>query len=155
MFHPLSLIITTLVLLPNAVFAVKKPAEDNIPAPKEPLPLVVLERIGQPACFLIPLFFPVSLAGPIRIAALAGMVLALCVYYYCWVRYFRGKRKAYLLFTPLCSIPVPMAIFPVLYFLLSAVILGSIPMLISGLVLAAGHIPVSLIQYKARTGRPA
>jgi hypothetical protein len=77
-----------------------------------------------------------------------GMGLMLSIYYAGWVRFFTRDREYRWLSYPLFSIVVPMALSPVAYFLLSSVILHSIPLLASSLVLAAGHIPISLKSYK-------
>ena len=144
MFHPLSLIIPVLVLIPNLFFFLKSPV--NIPAhqPKEPLLLTILERLGQIGCFLIPLFYSVSYSGVFEILASIAMAIMLVIYYYGWIRFFTHNREYRWLFYPLFSIPVPLALSPVIYFLLSSVILHSYPILLSSLILAVGHIPVSL-----------
>jgi hypothetical protein len=98
--------------------------------------------------FLGPLFFPLDISDPLGILAESVMFLTLGLYYYCWIRYFRSRKRLYL-FSPLLSIPVPMAVFPVIYFLLSAVILDSLPVFLGGLVLAAGHVPISYLHYRA------
>lgn len=148
MFHPFSIIIPVLVLAPNFVFFLKRPV--NIPAKqlKEPLVFMVLERLGQLGCFLSPVFYPIKLSGISEIFGICGMGLMLLIYYIGWVRFFTRNREYRWLFYPLFSIPVPLALSPVMYFFLSSVILHSLPMLISSLILAAGHIPISLKNYK-------
>jgi len=81
---------------------------------------------------------------PYEWVSLIGMFIFLLFYYYGWIRYFMGNREYGLLFSPLFGVPVPLAISPVLYFLCASVILHSPFMLISSLILAAGHIPASL-----------
>ena len=148
MFHPLSLIIPALVLIPNLMYALKPPLNTPSNPPKEPIVLVVLERIGLAGCLITPAFYPVDIVGTFGIIAVTGMGLMLVTYYYCWLRYFRYNRNYPWLFAPLSVIPVPLAISPVLYFMLSSIIFGSIPMFLSSLVLASGHMPVSLISYR-------
>ena len=148
MFHPFSIIIPALVLAPNLVLFLKRPV--NIPnkQPKEPLVFTALERLGQLGCFLSPVLYPIKVSGILEILAVFGMVLMLSIYYIGWVRFFIRNREYRWLFCPMLSIPVPLALSPVAYFLLSSVILHSFPLLISSLVLAAGHIPISLKSYK-------
>ena len=148
MFHPLSIIITILVLAPNLLFLFKKPA--NIPPdlPKEPVILVVFERLGQLGAFISPVFFVIKLSGIPEIIAACGVGLMLCIYYIGWIRFFTREREYRWLYWPLFSIPVPMALCPVVYFLLASVILHSLVLLISSLALGAGHITISLQQYK-------
>lgn len=148
MFHPLSLIIPALVLAPNLIYAVKSPL--NVPSnrPAEPVVLVILERLGLAGCLITPVFYPIYSTGTFEIFAVAGIGLMLAIYYYCWLRYFRHDRNYTYLFSPLSVIPVPLAISPVAYFMLSSIILHSLPLFLSSLVLASGHIPVSLISYR-------
>ena len=148
MFHQISLIIPALVLLPNLVFFSVKPVNVFVPFLKEPIILVVLKRIGQITAFIGPLFFAVSFNGwPEKIAA-GFMAVMLLLYYFCWIRFFSRKREYRWLFEPLFFIPVPMAVFPIAYFLLGAGIMHSLPLLAAGVVFAAGHIPVSLLQHQ-------
>ena len=148
MFHPFSLIIPALVLIPNLIYALIPPL--NVPAnlPKEPMVLVVLERIGLAGCLITPAFYPVDITGTFGIIAVTGMGLMLVTYYYCWLRYFRHNRNYPWLFTPLSIIPVPLTISPIVYFMLSSIILNSLPLFFSSLVLTSGHIPVSLIGHR-------
>lgn len=130
------------------MYALKPPL--NVPAnpPKEPIVLVVLERTGLAGCLIIPAFYPIDIAGTLGIIAVVGTGLMLATYYYCWLRYFRHNRNYPWLFAPLSVMPVPLAISPVLYFMLSSIILHSLPLFLSDLILASGHIPVSLISYR-------
>ena len=148
MFYPLSIVITVLVLAPNPLLLWRPPVNPPANPYKEPVSLVVLERLGQIGCFVSPLFYAIYLTGTPEIVAAVGMGLMLSIYYICWIRFFTHKREYRWLFWPLFSIPVPMATCPVLYFLLASAILHSIPLLVSSLVFAAGHIPISLRQYK-------
>ena len=148
MFRPLSIIIPALVLVPNIIFFLKGPINTPSDLPKEPTTLVALERSGQIGCIISPVFFPINISGIVEIFAAIAMGLMLSIYYAGWVRFFTRDREYRWLSYPLFSIPVPMALSAVAYFLLSSVILHSIPLLASSLVLAAGHIPISLKSYK-------
>jgi hypothetical protein len=148
MFYPLSLIISGLVLVPNLLFFLAKPVKTPANPSKEPVFLVICERLGQIICFIAPLFYRLNFSGAWEIIAALGMVLMLLVYYFCWIRFFTHGREYRWLYEPLVFIPIPMALFPLGYFLLASGVTHSIVMLISALVFAAGHIPISLIQYK-------
>lgn len=147
-FHPLSLIITLLVLIPNIAFSLKQPVNKPSNLPKENIILAVIENIGRYGVFIIPLFYAVDLSGAFEIIAISLMGVMLLIYYVCWIRYFLRGNEFKWMFLPLMRIPIPLAISPVLYFMLSSVILHSIPMLIFSLLLAAGHILISWQQYK-------
>ena len=65
-------------------------------------------------------------------------------YYAGWVRFFVRRRQHALLFVPMLGMPIPMAVSPVLYFLLSSVVLGSVWQALAAVVLGVGHITVSM-----------
>ncbi len=148
MFHPLSLVIPALMLLPNMFFVVKQPTDSAPDSVKEPLYFVIPEKLGQIGAFLGPLFFSLDISVPLDILAVSVMSLILGSYYFCWIRYFRSRKRLHL-FSPLLSIPVPMAVSPVIYFLLSSVILNSWLVFSAALVLATGHIPITYLHYRA------
>jgi hypothetical protein len=148
LLHPFPLIITILVLIPNIFFALKKPVNKPANLPKEPLILTIIENIGRYGVFIIPLFYKIDVSGVFEKIAAAVMGLMLLLYYACWIRYFRNGSDFKRMFLPFIKIPVPLAISPVLYFMLSSIILHSFPMLIFSLLLAIGHIPISWQQYK-------
>lgn len=175
MIYPSSLLIPLLALLPNLFFAAAGGARsaDNAGSQRrtssptgtaagllgaggasgaEPLPLVLLERVGQVGVFLSPILSPIQFTPGLDTAALIAMAVALGIYYACWTRYFLRGRDRKLLLKPFLGIPIPMAIAPVLYFLFAAEILRS-PLLAAAAVLfAGGHIPITLIQLKVAGG---
>ena len=71
-----------------------------------------------------------------------AVLLASC--YALWVRFFAGNRDYALLFQPALRVPAPMAIGPVLYFLLSSLVFGSIWQAIAASILGVGHITTSI-----------
>jgi hypothetical protein len=142
------LIITILVLSPNVFFGLKKPVNKPSDLPKEPLALTIIENIGRYGVFIIPLFYAIDISGAIEIIAAAAMASMLILFYACWIRYFRSSSDFKWMFLPFMKIPLPLATSPVIYFMLSSIILHSFPMLIFSLLLAIGHIPISWQQYK-------
>ena len=133
--YPESLLITAAVLLPNLLFLVRPPL--NVGAygkPVDSVPFTILERVGQVSSFL-------------ATAAWIAMGLTLAFYFAGWLRFFWRGRDYALLFKPMLGIPVPMAVSPVLYFLLSSVVLGSIYQAIAAAVLGIGHITISAREY--------
>jgi hypothetical protein len=142
--HPLSLLVTAAVLLPNVLFVAFPPARrDAYGKPREPLFLAILEKTGQAASFILPLLYPLSFTGALAITAWGVMGLALAFYYAGWVRYLVGKRDYALLFAPMAGIPVPMAVSPVLYFACASAVLGSPWQAAAALVLGVGHITIT------------
>ena len=74
-----------------------------------------------------------------------GMGLALAVYYACWIRYFAGGRVAALLGAPFLGIPLPMAVAPITFFILSSYLMGSWWMLGASLLFGVAHIWISAL----------
>jgi len=144
-----SLVIPLMVFIPNLLWvllpATNKPSSKEI---NDPMYLTILENMGRVGVTIIPLFYLIILDNALKYFYLITMIVFLAVYYFCWVRFFLGGRNYTLLFMPLWRIPIPMAISPIIYFILSAILLKSIPMLIAALLLAIGHIPISYRDYQ-------
>ena len=82
---------------------------------------------------------------------LAGGFLAL--YYAVWLRYFAGGRKTELLRRAFLLVPLPLAVFPVLYYLCAAIWLHNVPAVIIMLIFGAAHITVSLQSFRKEENR--
>ena len=76
---------------------------------------------------------------------LAGFLL---LYYVVWIRYFTGGRDIALLNRPFLFIPMPLAVFPVLYFLCAALWLHNIPAAILMMIFGAAHLTVSIQSFR-------
>ncbi|MDF3002140.1 MAG: hypothetical protein K0Q48_2259 [Bacillota bacterium] len=143
-FHLEGFIVSILALLPNLLFVVFPPK--NLPKGNIDKPLVLfqlLEKLGQGGIMAIPLLFGLSFSGVTGKIALAGMIVTLGFYYYCWFRYFKSGNEFRLLFTPAFGIPIPMAFSPILYFTFTALAMRSWTMAAAVLSLAIGHLVVS------------
>jgi len=144
-FHASGLILTAAVLAPNLLMLFRQPVQVPEPAARPRGWAVVLaaEAAGRIGCFVLPVFRPFPAGGGnLPLAVLMGFCLA--VYWFCWIRYVRRGCAYRLLFAPLLGIPVPMAVFPVLYFILAGAWIGSVPLLAAGILLGLGHVPESL-----------
>ncbi|MEK4004895.1 hypothetical protein [Paenibacillus sp. FSL H3-0333] len=138
--HAQGFIISLLVLLPNLIFIFFPPR--SVPGSLDSVPLVftLLERAGQITCFMMPILFGRMIAAePLGVSAIL-MALCMLVYYGCWVRYYRSGRAFAVLFKPWLGIPVPMAVFPALYFLLLGVWLQSWLFVVPACLFATGHL---------------
>lgn len=82
---------------------------------------------------------------------LAGGFLAL--YYAVWLRYFAGGRKTELLRRAFLLVPLPLAVFPVLYYLCAAIWLHNVPAVITMIIFGAAHITVSLQSFRKEENR--
>lgn len=105
-----------------------------------PLIFTLLERAGQITCLMMPILFGRLISAQTLGVSAVLMALCLLVYYGGWVRYFRSGRAFTALFKPWLGIPVPMAVFPALYFLLLGVWLQSWLFIVPACLFAAGHL---------------
>lgn len=135
-------LIPLLIMLPNLAWMLF-PAKDPPPPTKEPLTLTVMENVGRIATFALPFFYELHFERPFALPVALLMILVLAGYYFCWLRYFSGGKKATWLHQPLLGIPLPMAVLPVLFFLLSAYLLRSWWMLTAAVLFGVCHIWVS------------
>jgi hypothetical protein len=145
----INLWIPCFILLPNLFFIIFKPNEIKIEnRNKDNIILLLFERIGQFGSFSLPLFFEIKLKSYISYILILIILFLLFLYYACWIRFFIFKRKYKLLFKPFFAIPVPMAIFPVLFFILISIVERSVIGFIFSISLAIGHIPVTYLEYR-------
>jgi hypothetical protein len=156
-------VVSLVVLLPNLLL-VAFPPRDAPPTRSAGLLATILERGGQAGCLALPFL----VGGPgtwswwlVPLGVAIGAYLAL------WGRYLADRRTASL-FRPLgfralgfrvlgsrplgsvrVTLPVPMAVFPVLAFLSAGGWLGSVFVGAAALVLAAGHLPNSWAAWRS------
>ena len=78
--------------------------------------------------------------------SLAAVFLVL--YYAVWLRYFMGGREISLLSRSFLLVPMPLAVFPVLYFLCAAIWLHNLPAAIIMVIFGAAHLAVSLQSFR-------
>lgn len=145
------LLITILVLWPNLLwmFFPPKDAPNEAQEQVHGRVLVILEWIGRLGVFVLPVFYVIEVKSTMQVISLGTMVLALLVYYTGWARYFLRGRTYGLLFQPLLTLPVPLAISPILYFAGASVLLASWPIALATALLGATHIPISYQSYRA------
>lgn len=136
-------LIPLLVLLPNLLMVRFPPTQRPEDAPGVSRWLEALERLGQAGAFVIPCFYRIRIQGAVASVALAVMALALSSYYLGWLRYVRQGQRYALLFAPMWGIPLPMAVWPVIYFGAAAVLARSWPLAAATMVFAIGHLAVS------------
>lgn len=144
---PLGGIITLLVLLPNllvVIFPPVIPLANKLPVTDPLLRLMtIIERSGQVGCFVLPFLYHLDIQNSIDILLLLMMITVLMLYYAGWLRYLLNGRAEVLFYRSMLGIPLPMAVMPVIYFLLAAAWLNSIWLMISAIVLGIGHITVT------------
>lgn len=140
-FSPIGLIVGLAVLAPTLLL-LWLPPRTTSPPPAIPALLSWLERAGQALCLVVP---AITEPGPLVGWWSAPAVMALLGYYALWARYvFTGRDQA-TLYRRWWVIPVPMAVLPVIVFLSTAGWLSNGWIAASAVLLAAGHLPASLI----------
>ena len=74
--------------------------------------------------------------------------LFLILYYAAWIRYFVGGREIGLLNRAFLFVPMPLAVFPVLYYLCAAVWLHNLPAVVLMIIFGAAHLTVSIQSFR-------
>jgi hypothetical protein len=147
LLHPASLIIPLLIVLPNLIF-IRFPPANPPTRPNPSLLLDAAETIGRLGVMAVPLFYPMRIHQSYEMISLIVMLTTLLLYCRGWLKYVRSDRDYSRLLTPMLGIPVPMAVFPCLYFLVASVVLHSVLFFVFAAVFAIGHIANSLKDYR-------
>ena len=138
-------ILSLAILAPNLGWLAFRPREaeptQDRRAPFERV-LGAMEIVGRVGVLAIAFFYDFAVTGPIEKAALFLLLGTISVYYACWFRYFIRGRHLRDLYAPLGSLPVPMAIAPVVAFCMGAILLRAIPLAAAAVVLGVSHIPI-------------
>jgi hypothetical protein len=149
-FSVLGTIIAVITMLPSLTFFVFLPPVNKPHAPQKsgPLPLTVLERIGQAACLIVLIISRDYFNTRKWDIWLTLCIVCLLIYYGLWIRYVARGRDYALLWKPLLFIPVPMAVFPAAVFIFAAIWGQSVWLGIAAALFASGHIPISLQNFR-------
>ena len=133
-----------LPMLINIAYVIFPPAGEA-EAPKNVARwLEVVESVSRIA-YLVVLTVWVSSDPPDRKSVwLMLAAVFLLLYYIVWIRYFSGGRDIALLKKPFLFVPVPLAVFPVLYYLFAEIWMGNYPAAVMMIVFGAAHITVSV-----------
>lgn len=141
------IIIPVLIMVPNIIYYLIIRNKSDIPSSNKSAPTLIkiIENIGRLGILITPLFYSLNLDNSFSIYFLVLSLLFLLLYYVAWLRYFMSGSNQIDLRKSLL-IPLPLAVYPSLSLICSSYLLSSIPMLISSLVFAIGHIWVSYIE---------
>jgi hypothetical protein len=137
-------LIPVLLMIPNLVWMLvpKSDQDEQVPVP---FSLTIAENAGRVAVLILPLFYSLDLNRQFSRPALIGTALALAIYYVSWIRYFLGGRSVVLLGEPLLGIPLPMAVAPTVFLVLSSYLMSSWLMLGASIVFGIAHIWVAAV----------
>ena len=142
LFHYENIIFIIVILFPNFILLVFKPTHTPSHSRKTMMWRMLgwIEHVGRFMTMFFCLLSPVSVDGTFKYVMLALMVLVIGLYYIGWLRYITAGHDYRVLFEPLLKIPLPMALFPILFFLLVAWLIQSSEMGISILIFAVAHL---------------
>lgn len=147
-FSWVGLVIFALPMLINIAYAAFPPNEKVEQAAAVTRWIEMVEQISRIA-YLLAITFLVSRESiKLRSAWLCLAALFLLLYYIVWIRYFASGRDIALLNRPFLLVPMPLAVFPVLYFLCAAAWLHNIPATIMMVIFGAAHLTVSVQSFR-------
>lgn len=147
-FSWIGLVAFALPMLINLVYAAFPPAGE----PQPPAPVTrwveIVEQTSRIAYLLAVTLLvsrkPVSVRSAWFFLAAAFLLL----YYAVWIRYFVLGRDVALLKRAFLFVPMPLAVFPVLYFLCAALWLRNVPAAVLMVIFGAAHLTVSLQSFQ-------
>ena len=143
-FSWIGLVVFALPMLINIAYAIFPPSGKVEQPAAVTRWIEVVEQISRIAYLLTITLLVSRRPFHFRSAWLCAAALFLILYYIVWIRYFAGGRDIALLNRPFLFVPMPLAVFPVLYFLCAALWLRNIPAAIIMLILGAAHLTVSV-----------
>lgn len=135
-------LIPVLLMLPNVLWMLL-PKPDPNKQVSEPLLLTIVENVGRIAIMILPFFYSLQLNRPFSVPVMIGIGLALAVYYAAWLRFFTQGRTPQLFRAPFLGIPLPLAVAPVVFLVLSSYLMDSWWMLGASVLFGVVHIWVS------------
>ena len=143
-FSWVGLVVFALPMLINVIYAIFPPTGDVGQVKNVTKWVEVIENVSRIA-YLILMTFLVNKDAPYYLNVwLVLAAIFLILYYVVWIRYFIGKRDVALLAKTFLFVPIPLAIFPVLYYLFAAIWVGNYPAAIVMIIFGAAHITVSV-----------
>lgn len=143
-FSWIGLAVFALPMIINIAYAVFPPAKKAEQTAAAARWIEIVEQISRIAYLAAITLLVSRKAVGIRSVWLWLSAVFLVLYYIVWIRYFAGGREIALLNRPFLFVPMPLAVFPVLYYLCAAVWLHNIPAVILMTVFGAAHLTVSI-----------
>lgn len=152
-FSYVGLIYLIMLFVPNIIWAKKKPQGYEEYEKHENRILLAFERTGEVLLSVLALIFKDTNVRPGSwwIGWLAASFLAMVLYEFYWLRYFRSKRTMEDMYSSFAGFPVAGATLPVLAFFLLGIYASNIFIIISSLIMAVGHIGIHL-QHRKEAG---
>ena len=147
-FSWIGLVVFALPMLINIAYAIFPPSEKPEQTSAVTRWIEVVEQISRIAYLLAITLLVSRKPFHFRSAWLWLAALFLLLYYVVWIRYFAGGRETALLNRAFLFVPMPLAVFPVLYYLFAAVWLHNLPAAVIMTVFGAAHLMVSVRSFQ-------
>lgn len=147
-FTWVGLVVFAVPMLINIAYAAFPPAEKTEQGASVTRWVEMVEQVSRIA-YLAAITLLVS-REPLRFRSgwLCLAVLFLILYYAVWIRYFAGGRRIALLSRAFLFVPMPLAVFPVLYYLCAALWMHNLPAAIVMVIFGAAHLAVSIQSFQ-------
>ena len=133
-----ALIIIILPMLPNIIYFINPPTDITAGSGTVLKIIGIIENISRSISFMLLLFLSKNPNANFRNPLAIAMWVFLLLYFILWGRYFFGGGSYSLLGKSFLGIP--MAIFPVCYFICAAFLLNCLPAVISLVIFGTFHI---------------
>ena len=145
-FSIIGLIVFILPMIINVVYFMFPPL-NTTETPKEENAILSMIEQGSRILFAILICILVSNKKvDYQSPMLYLSILFLVLYYIVWLRYFIGMREERLLGESFLFVPMPLAVFPVLYFLFAALWLHNYPAAVIMIIFGVAH---NMISYQS------
>lgn len=145
-FSYVGLIFLLMLIVPNVLWASRRPKGYEQIAKNESKVLGVFERAGEVLVTCAALLFSDFNLRAFTLWSLWLVAAFVCMLLYeiYWLRYFRSERTLADFYGSLCGVPVPGATLPVIAFVLLAVYGKNVWLLLAAAIFGVGHIGIHL-----------
>lgn len=143
-FSWIGIVVFALPMLINIAYVIFPPKGEQTEPKKTNRILEIVEQVSRIAYLLVLTFVVSENRLELRSAWLYVAAAFLVLYYVVWIRYFVGGRDVALLGKPFLFVPIPLAVFPVLYYLCAAIWMSNLPAAAVMAVFGIAHITVSV-----------
>jgi hypothetical protein len=150
-FSYVGLIFLMMLIIPNIIWA-KFYIPTDYDNSNENKIFLIFERVGQVLVSCIVVIFSDFNINTISIWSLWLLFAFICmlIYEVCWLRYFLSKEHTEKIFYhSFIGIPIPLAVLPVLAFLILGIYGKVLYLIIASIILGVGHIGIHIQHFKA------
>ncbi len=146
-FSYVGLAFLVMLFIPNIVWAKNKPSDYGRYSGNENKVLLALERAGEVGNSVLVLIFSDLNIRPFTLWSLwlAAAAVLMVLYELYWIRYFRSSRTMADMYSGFAGFPVAGATLPCTAFLFLGIYGSNIFLIVSTLILSAGHIGIHLM----------